>query len=67
MQHFETAPGQELVARKGTLWGAVNAVTFWVDHGRTFRTTQAKENVVIMGEGDTLKKKALNTALAMAR
>jgi len=63
---FETAPGQDLPSRKGTIWGAFNAVTYWTDHARQFRTDTAKENFLVMGEGDALKKKAMTTALAMA-
>jgi phage/plasmid-like protein (TIGR03299 family) len=63
---FETAPGQDLAARKGTLWGAFNAVTYWTDHAKQFKNNISKENFLIMGEGDSLKKKAMSTALKMA-
>jgi hypothetical protein len=29
---FRSAPGQDLPTAKGTLWGAVNAVTYYTDH-----------------------------------
>lgn len=31
-EHLEIAPGQDLKSCKGTLWGALNAVTFTIDH-----------------------------------
>lgn len=31
---YQSAPGQELDTAKGTLWGAVNAVSYYVDHVR---------------------------------
>ena len=63
---FENAPGQHLVARKGTLWGAFNAVTYYVDHGKTYKTETAKENAIIGGDGEALKAKAMRSAMAMA-
>jgi phage/plasmid-like protein (TIGR03299 family) len=32
---FRSAPGQEFATAKGTLWGAVSAVTYYVDHVRS--------------------------------
>jgi phage/plasmid-like protein (TIGR03299 family) len=32
---FKSAPGQELATAQNTLWGAVNAVTYYVDHVRS--------------------------------
>ena len=32
---FGSAPGQDLSSAKGTLWRAVNAVTYFADHVRS--------------------------------
>lgn len=70
---FETSPGANLASARGTLWGAVNAVTYWVDHAKDFRATKAasaadnKLTQVLWGSGDQLKSKALEVALAMAK
>ena len=70
---FETGPGADMPSAKGTLWGAVNAVTFYVDHLGNFHQTQNgtpgdnKLRSIWWGTGDSLKTKALNTALAMAK
>lgn len=34
MALFESTPGQELSTAKGTIWGAVNAVTYYADKVR---------------------------------
>lgn len=34
LEMFETAPGQELESRRGTAWGALNAVSYYVTHKR---------------------------------
>lgn len=60
------APGQELPGAAGTLWGALNAVTYVVDHeaGRD-RSTALKSAWV--GSNAVLKRRALDTALEMAK
>jgi phage/plasmid-like protein (TIGR03299 family) len=60
----EVGVGAELA--KGTLWGAYNAVTEYVDHYRL----QSKSDSVRLksmwyGSGDALKKKAFTCAVAM--
>jgi hypothetical protein len=32
---FQSAPGQQIATAKGTLWGAVNTVTYYTDHVRS--------------------------------
>lgn len=59
---LDKAPGSQLVSAKGTLWGAVNAVTFAVDHlfgkGQDQRLTKAW-----FSTGATLKNDAVKLAL----
>ena len=35
MSLYQHAPGQQLDTARGTLWGAVNAVSYYVDHVRS--------------------------------
>ncbi len=70
---FETSPGSNLASAKGTLCGAVNAVTYSVDHLGNFKATEngpagdSKLRSIMWGQGEALKIKALETALAMAK
>jgi phage/plasmid-like protein (TIGR03299 family) len=71
---FESSPGANLKSAKGTLWGAVNAITYWADHQRGTRLTdsfkskdEAKFNANQFGSGAALKDKALKVALALAK
>lgn len=56
------APGQDITPSLGTWWGALNAVTYVVDHdvGRT-RDTSLKN--AWLGQGANLKRRALQIAL----
>jgi phage/plasmid-like protein (TIGR03299 family) len=59
------SPGSGLESAKGTLWGAVNGVSYYTDHvaGRTQDSRLAN---AWFGSNDTLKRDAMSTALAMA-
>ena len=59
------SPGANLESAKGTLWGAVNGVTYYADHmrGRTQDTRLASS---WFGNSDMLKNAAMNVALEMA-
>lgn len=63
---YVKAPGQDLKSAKGTYWGALNAVTYVIDHeiGRT--RDGAMTNSWMGYTGDT-KKQAFALALEMAR
>jgi phage/plasmid-like protein (TIGR03299 family) len=67
--------GANLDTAKGTAWGALNAVTQYVDHDRPTRVTkagsfknedEARLNSQWFGSGYTLKTKALDKALELA-
>jgi phage/plasmid-like protein (TIGR03299 family) len=60
---FESAPGQGLVTAKGTLWGAVNAVTYYADHVRA--GAEERLDAAWFGAGCTLKEKAWTEASAL--
>jgi phage/plasmid-like protein (TIGR03299 family) len=57
MSLYESAPGQDLDTAKGTLWGAVNAVSYYVDHVRSVGTGERLDSAWF-GPGGALKDKA---------
>ena len=59
------SPGSELVTANGTLWGAVNGVTYFADHVRGRSQDQRLQNAWF-GNGDVLKTKAMEVAKDMA-
>jgi phage/plasmid-like protein (TIGR03299 family) len=59
---FRSAPGQDLATSKGTLWGAVNAVTHYVDHVRSTRSVERIDSAWF-GTGALLKEKAWQRAM----
>ncbi len=64
MSLFESARGQDLATAKGTLWGAVNAVTNYVDHVRTTRSVERIDSAWF-GTGAALKEKAWDRAMEL--
>jgi phage/plasmid-like protein (TIGR03299 family) len=65
LQAFETAPGSELPSSRGTWWGAVNAVTYVLDH-QVGRSQDNRIYQAWLGERAKTKQKALNLALELA-
>jgi len=61
---FQSAPGQEMSSAKGTLWGAVNAVSYYADHVRS-GTAGERLNSAWFGSGSALKERAWYQALSM--
>lgn len=60
-----TSPGSDLPTAKDTLWGAVNGVTYYVDHERG-RSQDNRLSGAWFGTGDTMKRDAVKVALDMA-
>jgi len=58
MSLYESAPGQELDTAKGTLWGAVNAVSYYADHVRAGGSGGDRLDSAWFGAGGALKDKA---------
>lgn len=54
---LDSAPGQNFKSAKGTVWGAVNAVTYYVDHVRSGAGGDRLDNAWF-GAGYTLKDRA---------
>jgi len=65
LESILTSPGSNLHERKDTLWGAVNGVTYHVDHERG-RTQDNRLDSAWFGDGDRLKRDAVRVALEIA-
>jgi hypothetical protein len=61
---FGSAPGQDLATAKETLWGAVSAVTYYVDHVRS-GTAGERLDSAWFGAGYALKEKTWTQANAL--
>ena len=61
MSLYESAPGQNLDTAKGTLWGVVNAVSYYVDHVRSVGGGDRLDSAWF-GAGGALKDKAWTAA-----
>ena len=68
---FEYGKGANLPSARGTLWGAYNAVTEYVDHTRSSRggddMVAARTQSALFGSGADLKQEAWDKALILAR
>ena len=65
-QAIEEQPGANLKSSKGTWWGAMNAVTFIVDHKWGHNRDAALHNAWF-GNRASLKQKAMNLAVTYAK
>lgn len=64
----ETGQGTEIPGVRGTVWGAFNAVTEFVDHGRNYRNGESRlENVWFSGQGQATKQRAMELALELIK
>lgn len=63
---LEHAPGQELGTAKGTWWGALNAVTYVIDHETGKQRDTALRNAWL-GHTSGIKRRALDLALEHAK
>jgi phage/plasmid-like protein (TIGR03299 family) len=61
----QSSPGAELVSAKGTLFGAVNGVTYFADHVRG-ASAESRLRHGWFGEGERLKNDAMQIAMDMA-
>lgn len=65
MELFETGVGQDLPTAKGTMFGAYNAVTYFLDHERKFKSPETKLASTWFGDANVIRQKSFNAALAM--
>lgn len=63
---YRTGPGADLPSARGTAWGALNAVTCYVDHEAPTRKDNSRFVSGQFGPGAQLKNKALEAALELA-
>ena len=49
---------------RGTGWGALNAVTEWIDHKRTYRGAEARYHYITSGVGARIRNNALQALVA---
>lgn len=59
------SPGSDLASAKGTLWGAVNGVSYYTDHVAG-RTQDTRLNNAWFGANNDLKRDAVNVAMEIA-
>jgi phage/plasmid-like protein (TIGR03299 family) len=62
MEGYLSGRGAEIKAASNTLWGALNAVTEYVDHHKPARSINNRFKATIAGTGRSLKLKAFNLA-----
>jgi phage/plasmid-like protein (TIGR03299 family) len=61
-----SSPGSALATARGTLWGAVNGVSYFVDHMKRSRSDQNRLFGAWFGDGDRMKSTAVKVAAEMA-
>ena len=66
MTGYVHGPGSNLSSAKGTLWGALNSVTYLQDHAAKAKSTDSRIASAWFGEGRRIKQKAFDIALKMA-
>ena len=59
------SPGANLASARGTLWGALNAVTYDVDFAKPARSQENRLNSAWFGDGAAIKQRAHDAALAL--
>lgn len=67
LEAIETSPGSDMKSAKGTWWGAVNGVTYMVDHKKSSASKDKSMDSAWFGASANLKRRALTTALEMAK
>ena len=65
LEAIDSSPGAQLSTARNTLWGAVNGVSYYVDHVRG-RSQDTRLFGAWFGQGDQLKRQAVTVGLRMA-
>ena len=63
---YESGPGSKLPSADGTMWGALNAVTFLADHCRAAANTGNRFDSASFGGGAKQKREAFKLAVDIA-
>lgn len=61
-----SSPGSGLASARGTMWGAVNGVTYYVDHVARARSDSNRLFSAWFGNGESMKNSAVKVAREMA-
>lgn len=66
LEAIETSPGHDMQSAKGTWWGALNGVTYVMDHQKRAKTRDHALNSAWFGSAAQTKRKAMAKALEFA-
>ena len=66
LEAIETSPGHDKASAKGTWWGALNGVTYVMDHQKRAKTRDHALNSAWFGNNAQVKRKAMAKALEYA-
>lgn len=65
MTEYVDGPGMDLDSRRATAWGSLNAITGYVDHGRSkSQSAESRLSQAWYGEGNEIKNRAGDAAVA---
>jgi phage/plasmid-like protein (TIGR03299 family) len=67
MQVFESGVGQNTKSAQNTLWGAVNAVTRFIDHETRYHNASSQVYVTQFATGNAIKNRAFTIANEMIK
>ncbi len=67
LEAIETSPGHDMSSAKGTWWGALNGVTYVMDHQKRAKTRDHALNSAWFGNNAQVKRKAMVKALEYAK
>jgi len=67
VEAFETSPGHELESRNGTAFGLYNAVTYFTNHMKEYKTADQRLNSIWNGGSLNIEQKAFDLLLDMSK
>ena len=67
LEAIETSPGHDKDSAKGTWWGALNGVTYVMDHQSRSKSRDHALNSTWFGRNAAVKRTALTKALEYAK
>lgn len=62
---FEQGAGADMPTANGTVFGLYNAVTYFTDHMRNYKTQDSRLSAVTWGDSASMRKRAFSAALSM--
>jgi phage/plasmid-like protein (TIGR03299 family) len=67
VEAFETSPGHELISRKGTAFGLYNAVTYYTNHVKEYKSYDQRLNSIWNGGAAKIEQVAFDLLLNMSK